>query len=223
MIFNYQWRSESAWRERAEGYGIVGTELPRIETDSDCENESSRKNRCVCGHLRRDHCTGDAIQHWPADAGDCGFYFCITTHCTCRVMEAGVSLPCPCTFFRTTPDARVKLKRPSPTEFTPCARCGHEKGLHCQGSPRRKLKPFGYQGFSIQGTPFPCSHTSVEKRYMCTSTACAEVLRDDGDGFGEFCDCSKYENPLLKSAPEKKSTSSKLRVPRKKKDAQATC
>jgi len=201
------------------------SELLDYEREDSIEGRAPSRTRCLCGHLRRDHCVGDPRQHWPDEAGPYGHYFCLTTHCECRVMKDGISIPCTCTYFQTSADAPVKLKRPSPNDFTPCANCGHERGLHCSGSPRRKPKPGIYGGFRIHDVPYPCTHTRVRQPYVCDSTHCAEVVRSlgvDGNGNeqGEYCDCPKFVNPLLKKRATKTkatSTNTKARAPRKKK------
>jgi len=229
--FTYRARNDGAWRARAQEYGIRFPDEPETRADDagngegEPEHVSARHNMCVCGHKRRDHCTVDPMLHWPSSEGEHGYFFCITEHCECFIRQNGQSAPCPCIGFRASAAAIPKLKRPSANEFTPCARCGHEKGLHCKAS-RQKPKQDIYQGFRIHGRPYPCSHT-IEQAYVCDTSHCAEVVRllgtdQNGNELGEFCDCSKFVNPLLKrriAKPRAASTSAKPRAPRKSKKA----
>jgi hypothetical protein len=135
---------------------------------------------CVCGHDLSQHCTEPPMQHWPSSEGAFGFYFCIAEHCEAR--------DCACWAFRSDEAVVPSMKRRKADDWTPCATCGHRKGLHCHAS-RKPLIPGTYQGFALDGEPFGCKHGPVDGRaYVCTSASCAEI----------DCACQRFRNPLLR-------------------------
>lgn len=222
--FEYKTRKPSAHMQRANQSQdtVFSRNLdvgPPVAPESSEGEVQHRRNYCVCGHAKKYHCTDDPLMHWPSSEGEFGFYFCLSEHCECFTRENGQSIPCPCIAFRASEAAILKLKRPSVNDFTSCARCGHEKGLHCKAS-RQKSQAGVYQGFRIHGEPYPCSHTLLQEPYVCNTAHCAAVVRllgtdENGSDLGEFCDCPKFVNPLLRKRTTKPNNSS-ARKPRKK-------
>src|ERR1700676_3438893 len=121
--FQYTPRTRTQWRLRTDQTrdGSPAVE-PVTVGATPTKTKISAKTKCLCGHTRNMHCTGDPKLHTPS--GGEGFW-CTTEHCEGSTWDGNKMQPCDCMGFRISATDTPKLKHPKADDYTPCGHCGH--------------------------------------------------------------------------------------------------
>jgi hypothetical protein len=210
------------WAQRAEDAKKIATGSPQ-ERELDpqpmpsipetavaqppVKEKVSGKTKCVCGHRKDGHCTGQPKLHTPE--GETPFW-CEFEHCENSTWDGEQMRPCDCPAFRTSETDVPKQKVKKADDFTPCGNCSHWRSHHCKvrrpskAKNPRKREATKWTGFEDEnGECFQCKHTLPDGAdYRCTSASCATNVGSDEAPV--FCPCEKFVNPLARPRQSKK-------------------
>lgn len=191
---NFEYKPRPEWRWK-HGYRSAVKAKPRKPA-----NPLDKCQIPTCKHTREQH-------RWDTDAPtpNCGVdgCKCLFFHgpFSCNVRTHPFVL-CP-QYHQTQPEPAT----PKVDDWTLCARpgCGMPRLYHCTK---------GRDGIMVGNVPYRCVHYPADNpvHFKCTSNACAAI----DETTGNFIDCPRFINPLLKKKPPKPQKPAK---PRKKKSA----
>jgi hypothetical protein len=100
------------------------------------KRKATAKDACICGHLRKEHCSGASESHTTPY----GTFWCLYSHCLRGGYVNGEFIPCDCFAFRLHAADVPKMKRPRCGDYDLCLSCSHIRGHHCTPHLPRKEK-----------------------------------------------------------------------------------
>ena len=182
--FRYIPRSAQQWAIRASQN--AGPAVQPVASVPVHRGKLTLSTLCACGHARGNHCLRFACFHWPAAAGQTGYFSCLYEHCNC----APRGVPCPCDGFRLQAGDAIQAKRPRADDFTKCVECGHWRAHHCTVRRKEPAHIWEYAGFEFlsESHPYLCKHYVPDAIYKCTTSACA--LSE--------CNCARFVSPYAR-------------------------